>query len=806
MLQDVRYALRGLWNSKAFTAIAVLCLGFGIGLNTTIFSIVDGVILKPYPYQDSERIVAIQAANERRGIPESGVSFADWVDLKAAPAAFSSITALQYRSLTISDSGAEPERYPGAAISWDLFPLLGIAPIRGQGFTPDMDRPGADGVVLISHSIWRDRYHSDPAAVGRRVLLNSKPAVIVGVMPERFAFPQNQRLWIPLSQVMNVVPPRQQRDLFLFARLAPTATIASANAELSTVSGRLATQYPTTNEGWTAHAQTLREVFLPPDVSLVIWIMMASVTLVLFIACSNVANLQLARAAGRQRELSVRAALGAGRARIVIQLITESVMLSLISLPLAIPLAQLGTRLISSAMPPDQVPYYITWAVDWRTMLFSVVVAVGTAVLFGLLPALQASRGNLVDSLKEGTRGNSIRRSRLRSALVVVQVSLALVSLVGALLFVRTFRNLDSYDVGFDPAPLMTMRFYMGGEVYDVENSKARRVEDVVHRIEAIPRVRSVFASNLIPIRGGGGGGDVVIEGRPLDKGQEPFVSLVGVTPRFHKTLGVAISEGRDFTDAEGWSTQPLAIINRTMADRYWPRQDGKTPIGARFKIADATPEQWYTIIGVAPDIKHDDIDPDDEPFSAAYVPYHFQQTFSTGLTINVDGEPTSVVSAVRAAIKASDSTMPVSLVLSMEELRQLSFWQYGLFGWIFGVTGIVGLLLAAVGVYGVLSYVVSQRTAEIGVRMALGAERRSVLRLIVGHGVVLAGVGVLVGLVLAPIGTWFGRSLFYNVGPFDPATFTAVALFLLVVAAVASYVPALRATRVNPVQALRGE
>ncbi len=418
------------------------------------------------------------------------------------------------------------------------------------------------------------------------------------------------------------------------------------------------------------------------------------------------------------------------------------------------------------------------------------------------MPALQASRGNLVDSLKEGTRGNSIRRSPLRSVLVVAQVALALVSLVGALLFVRTFRNLNLYDVGFDPKPLLTMRFYMTGETYEVADAKARRVEDIVRRIEDLPRVQKAFGSNLVPISGGGGGGGVIIDGQPTEPGREPGISLVGVTPHFHRTLGVEMKEGRDFSDAEGWSNQPLAIVNKTMATRFWP---GKSPIGARFRMANAgTQEQWFTVIGVAPDIKQDDIDPDDEPFAAAYVPFHFQQMQSIGLTIRVDGDPVSVIPAVREAIRASDSTLPISQVRTMDEVRQLGFWEYGLFGWIFGVTGIVGLLLAAVGVYGVLSYVVSQRTAEIGVRMALGAERRTVLRLIVGDGLLLAGIGVGIGLVLAPMGTYFGRSLFYNVGPFDPATFTSVATFLLIVAAAASYIPALRATHVNPVQALR--
>lgn len=801
-LQDVRYAIRGLWHSKAFTIVATLCLAFGIGLNTTIFSVVDGVLLKPYPYLDAERIVVLQSHNDTRGIRFSGVSYPEWQDIRSAGGSFSSMTAMQFRSLTISDTGAEPERYSGAAISWDLFPMIGVAPIRGQGFTPDMDRPGAAGVVLISHSVWRDRYHLDPAVVGRRVLIDAKPAVIVGVMPENFAFPETQRLWVPLGPHANLTA-RSSRDLQLFAKLAPGVPRGAAEAELATFSARLATQYPESNDGWVVRLTTLREEFVPADVSLVIWIMFASVTLVLFIACSNVANLQLARAAGRQRELSVRAALGAGRGRIVRQLVTESVVLSLVSLPLAVLLAEIGTRLISSAMPPDGVPYYITWSVDWRTMAFSVVVAVTTAVLFGLLPALQVSRGNLVDSLKEGTRGNSIRRSPLRSALVVAQVSLALVALVGALLFVRTFTNLNSYEVGFDPSRLMTMRFYMPGEVYEQPDTKAQRVEDVVRRVQALPGVTSVFGSNLVPISGGGGGGPILIDGQTFAPGQEPSIAFVGVTPRFHQTLGVGLTDGRDFTEAEGWSNVPVSIINQTMARRFWPE---KSPIGARFRLTGtSSPQDWFTVIGVAPDVKHDDVDPDDEPFAAAYVPYRFQQTFSTGLTIRVSGgNPAAIVPAVREAIKASDATMPVSSVRTMEEVRQLGFWEFALFGWIFGVTGLVGLLLASIGVYGVLSYVVSQRTAEIGVRMALGAERPQVLRLIVGHGLLLAGIGVAIGLVVAPLGTWFGRTLFYKVSHFDPVTFGAVATFLLVVAAIASYVPALRATRVNPVQALR--
>jgi putative ABC transport system permease protein len=800
LLQDVRYALRSLARSRTFTVVAVSCLAFGLGLNTTIFSVVDGVLLKPLPYADPERLVVVQGTNAKLDVSRADVSYLDIQDLRSGGSALSGVAALQYRSLTLSDTGADPERYQGAVVSWDLFPLLGIAPVVGQGFTPAMDQPGAARVLLLSYVVWRDRYQLDAGIVGRRVLVNGEPAEVVGVMPEHVEFPERQKLWMPLAPVAAKAN-RDQRDLTTFARLAPGATIAGAIAELGARGASLQRQYPDTNENWGLTVRPLREEFVPDDVTQVIWIMMAAVTLVLFIACSNVANLQVARAASRLRELAVRSSLGAGRGRIIRQLLTESVVLSLMSLPLAMLVAAAGSRLIAGAMPADQVPYYITWTLDWRSMAYAFAVAVATAVTFGLLPALQASRSNLVNALKDGGRGSSGRRSRLRNVLVVVQVSLALVALVGALLFVRTFANLDSYDVGFNTTRMLTQRFYMPGAGYDEADARARRVEDIVRRVEALPGVEAAFASNLIPVSGGGGGGGAVIDGRPSEPGHEPFISFVGVTPHFHRTLGVKMRDGRDFTDAEGWSSQPLAIVNETMAARFWA---GGRAVGGRFRLAGAQSGPWFTVIGVAPDIQHDDIDPEDEPFPAAYVPYHFQQTASTGLVIRTVGDPLAMAAAAREAVRASDSNVPVTFVRTMEDVRRLGFWEFALFGWIFGVTGVVGLLLALVGVYGVLSFAVSQRAAEIGVRMALGADRRAVIRLIVGHGLALAGTGVVVGLVLAPAGTWFARSFFYNVSPFDPLTFAAVAIFLLAVAALASYLPARRATRVDPVTVLR--
>jgi putative ABC transport system permease protein len=481
------------------------------------------------------------------------------------------------------------------------------------------------------------------------------------------------------------------------------------------------------------------------------------------------------------------------------------VVLSLARLPLGILLAELGTRLIAADMPPDQVPYYITWSVDWRSLGYSVFVAFVTAIVFGLAPALQATRGNLHDTLKEGTRGNSVRRSLLRSGLVVAQVSLALVALVGALLFVRTFSNLDTYDVGFNPKQLMSMRFYMAGQPYAPPDAKLHRVQDIVDRVEALPGAVAAFGSNYVPLSGGGGGGRVVIEGQPEVRGPQWQISTIAVTAHFARVMGLGI-RGRDFTDDEGKSHQPVALVSEEMAKRFWPNREA---IGGRFRIpgADGDASSWFTVVGVVPDVKLYGVDPEnDQPTPTAFIPYAYQQTLNTGVTIRTAGDPTAVTSVARQAIRASDPNLPIFNVSSVDAWRQLSYWQYGLYGWIFGTIGIVGLLLASVGVYGVLSYSVSQRTQEIGVRMALGAGTREVLTLVMGYGLVLSGIGILVGLVLAPLGTMAARQLLYHVSPFDPLTFAAVALVLVAVSFVASWVPARRAMRVQPVIALRGE
>ena len=609
LLQDVRYAARSLLKNRGFTAIAVACLALGIGVNSTIFSVVDGVILKPYPYPNADRLIVLNATNQAERVRRSGLSYKDYKDYRDSNATLEQLAAFANRSLTIADGRGEPERFLGSTVSWTLFHLLGTPPVEGRNFAADDDRPGAEPVVLLSHDVWERRYQRDRGIIGKAININGRPHNVIGVMPPRFMFPEIQRLWVPIASYQETAP-RNQRGIQVFARMKPGVTQQQAEADLKSQAARLEKAYPVENANWSIVARSLGEWMLPADVKLVILTMMGAVTLVLLIACSNVANLLLARASARQREISIRAALGAGRWRIVRQLLTEAVMIGLLSAPLGIAIAYIGIRLLDSSMPPDEIPYFITWSLDRRSLGYTIAISMLTGIVFGLAPAFQAVRTNLQSSLKEGGRGNAGgSRAWLRNSLVVLEVALSLVLLVGASLFVRSFLNLQTASVGFDTSPLMTMRFYLPGQAYEVEDAKARRVDDIVRRLEALPGVEAAFASNLVPMGGGGGGGRAIVEGRAVERGKEPDVTVVGVTPHIRKTMNVALLKGRDFTDAEGATRSGLAMINERMALRLWPEMD---PIGRRFRLAGEEDGSWFTVIGVVADFRHGQGDSDD--------------------------------------------------------------------------------------------------------------------------------------------------------------------------------------------------
>jgi putative ABC transport system permease protein len=797
LFQDVRFAVRTLRQHPGFTALAVICLAFGIGVNASIFSVVDGVLLQPYPYPDASRIIVLNSTNLKQKINRAGVSYADFKDWRDQNTTLSGMAAFTGRSLTIADGSSDPERFLGASVSWNLFSLLGTPPALGRDFGPEDDRPGAEPVVLLSDDVWRRRYDADPSVVGRSISINGRAHTVIGVMPPKFMFPENQRLWVALAPYAEKTT-RNERNHQIFARMKPGVTVDQALTDLKGIASRLETTYPTQNEGWSALIRPLRSWMLPNQVELMILAMMSAATLVLLIACANVANLFLARASVRHREISLRAALGAGRWQIVRQLLIEAVIIGLISAPLGIALARLGLYLIDLGIPPDSIPYFIHWGLDSRTLAYTIGVSMLTGIVFGLVPALQATRSNLQESLKEGSRGaTGGRRARLRNGLVVAEVSMSLILLVGASLFVRSFLNMQNAVVGFDTAPLMTMRFYLPGASYEAADAKARRVQDIVRRVEGLPGVQAAFASNFVPLGGGGSGGDVLVEGKSYESGKEPSITFVAASPHLRQTLGVALVSGRDLTEAEEVTRTPVAIINQAMAKRVWADVD---PLGRRFRLKGDTNPDWFTVVGIVTDFRHFQGDSGEDVFAS------FDPTLNTGLTIRVAGSPAQITGSVREAIRSADATLPMFQVSTMEDLRQRSFWQDKLFGWMFSVFGAIALLMASVGVYGVLSYSVSQRVQEIGVRVALGAERRDVMKLIVWQGLKLGALGIVLGVLGAAGLTQFLKSVLFNVTPTDPLSFGGVAAFLIAVALAASYIPARRAMAVDPIVALRGE
>jgi putative ABC transport system permease protein len=802
-LQDLRYAVRTLRLNAGFTAVAVTCLTLAIGVNTMVFSMVNGVLLEPLPFADPDRLMILSESSPPLGVRRSGVSYANLRDWRERSRSFSAMAGVQTRSFTIADR-SEPERYSGAAISWELFSTLGVRPARGRDFVAADDRPGAEPVVLLSDEIWRVRYSSDPGIVGRPLLIDGRPHTIVGILPPDFEFPVAQKLWVPLApQVTD--EPRTRRGLMTVARLAPGVAMEVAQEELRAVAAGLAREFPE-NDRWTALVRPIKADFIPDEVNLILLTMMGAVTLVLIVACANVANLMLARAAARRREISIRAAIGAGRFRIARQLLTEAILLALLAVPPGIALAYAGNELVRRAMPPDNVPYTVQWEISWVVVLYSVALALGTGILFGLAPALQTANLNLQSALKEGGRGTGGvgPRTRLRSALVVCEVGLSLVLLVGASLFVRSFLNLRDFDVGFDTAPLMTLRLFMTGDAYATEEARLRRVEDIVRGIETVPGVAASFASNWVPLSGGGGGGRILIEGRTWPAGEEPFFGFTAVTPHFLQTLNVPLTRGRDFTDAEGQSRSAVALISEGMAERFWPDED---PVGRQFRLTDPQIPDSFTIIGVVRNIRHFQVDPVERETAHAYVPYPYAPTPNTGVHHSrrvgracghhagrAIGDPAARCRppAVRGPVHARGQAPRLVAVrhLRLDVLRV----RRG------GAAPGRDRRVRAARVFGVATHA--------GDRRPRGAWRVPPRR----HrphrraGTATRRRGILLGLVGAFGVTHLVASFLYNITPTDPLTFASASLFLIAVALFASYVPTRRATAVDPLIALRSE
>ena len=801
LLTDVRVALRSLRKAPAFTAVVVLTLALGIGANAAIFSVLNAVLLRPLPYPDSERIMTLWTDNGDQGWPKDVSGYPNFTDWRTQNTTFTEMAAYTGTTRTLTGVG-EPEQVRGAVVVPTFFQVIGINPVRGRALTMD-DLTGDRRVVVIGDDFWRRRLGGDPAAIGRTVLLNNVAHEIVGVMPSRFTFPGTAtEFWAPFPASVAA----EQRGNFwlqVIGRLKPDVTVDRARAELGTIATRLAAEYPQTNAKLGVTIVPLHENTVG-DVRPALLVLMVAVGFVLLIACANIANLLLARGATRTREVAVRAALGAARGRIVRQLLTESVCLALLGGALGLLIAKWGVDILV-ALGPTALPRLSEVRVDGAMLLFTVVASLFTAVLFGLPPAMRASSVQLSDTLKDGARSMSGARggTRLRRALVVTEIALALMLLIGAGLLFASFRQLSAVDSGFDPSNLLTARLSVPQSRYPQPAQARAFYQEVLARTEALPGVRAAGYTTGLPLTGVVNGAPVVIDGRPpMPELDAKEVRRSIVSPTYFRTLGIPVLAGRTFTEQESGDSVTVVMVNETMKKLHFLGED---PVGRRMRWGCTGPQcPWMTVIGVVKDTKQDGLDEFVRP--EVYTSYLQQPRLGLMIAVRTERDPLAVAASLRSIVQSLDRDIPLAGVATMDQLSAESIATRRFNTLLLGIFSSLALVLALVGIYGVMSYNVSQRQQEVGIRMALGARGHDVLRLVLREAMTLAGIGIVLGVVLSLFVTRLLQTLLFEVSATDPATFAVTAGLLTLVALAASYIPARRAAGVDPVVALRSE
>ena len=801
LLHDVRFALRMLRRNLGFATIAIGTIALGIGANTAIFSVVNGVLLRRLPYAEPEQLVMVWLDNTVQGFHEDLTSYPNYAALRDQNSTLQDFAAFTTSGLSLTGDG-DPERLPGVRVSGTFFNVMGVPALLGRTLVPEEDEPGNDGVVVLGHGLWLRRFGGDADVVGTEIILNGRGRTVVGVMPPAFRFPENAQVWIPMAPDEAARNRRGGLWLWTVGRMLPEATVGQARDDLGAVMSRLEEEFPRSNAGFGAAVNPLQEQ-LVGDVRTALLVLAGAVGFVLLIACANVANLILARAAAREGEIAVRAALGAGRGRIAGQLLTESAVLAMIAAPIGIAIAVLGVDAMIALAPAD-LPRLDEVSLDGRVLGFTVGISLLAGVLFGLAPAIQASRPDLSSELKEGgaTRLASPRHF-LRRLLVVSEIALALVLLVGAGLMIKSFGRLNAVDPGFAPDHLLTMRITPAQSRYESQTQLSAFYDDLLERIAALPGVRDAGATSDILVAEFPRSGGFNIEGRP-DFQRTEFVEVLidAVTPNYFGVMGVPLIQGRFFEPSDGRGQPRVVIINETMAEMFWPDED---PIGQRITFgpggADAT---WRTIVGVVGDVNRSGLDRVPRP--ATYLS-QTQTPFRTmTVVVRTELDPLDMAAAARQALWALDPDQPITSVSTMDAVLAETVAQRRFNMILLGVFASVALVMAAAGVYGVMAYSVAQRARELGIRIALGARGGDVLRMVVGQGMRLAGLGVVAGLIGAAALSRLIASLLFGVSPTDVVTFAVVALGLIAVAAVACFVPARRATRADSMLAIRSD
>jgi predicted permease len=803
--QDIRQGLRGFLKHPGFTAIIVITLAIGIGASTTMFSVVNTVLLRRLPYPNADRVVAIQELGaDGKRVQVTAANFLDW---RAQNTVFQHLAAIKSTTanLLLAD---QAERISLAVTSANFFDVLGAQPQYGRLFNPEDEQAGHQSIVVIGDSLWRRQFSTDPNAVGKAVTLDGKTYTIVGIAPNGFQYPDKTEAWLPplrlapeLNETMDVTQARGMGYLSAVALLKPGVSLAQAGSEMEAITARLREQFPHTNNNRFNRVVSLHD-HLIGETHTMLWLLFGAVTFVLVIACANVANLLLANAASRQKEISIRVALGASRWRVVQQVLTESTMLALVGGAVGLLLSFWGLPLITRLLPQD-FPRLQEIAIDWRVLSFSLVASVMTGILFGLAPALQSLKADIQEAIKEGGRGTSsgIRKTRLRSALIVSEVALSVVLLAGAGLLFRTFLHLQAVNTGFAPQHVMTFRLSPSGANYRRDADYTSFYDRTVQRISAIPGVEAVGTINTLPLAKGPTF-RFRIEGRAaLTPDKWPAANYRIVSPDYFRAMNVPLLQGRPFTEQDREGAPLVALINEAIARRDFGNEN---PLGKRVSFGGNGPPIWFEIVGVVANVRN--LELRDEPAPEIYLSYLQDQFQGTSFVIRSAVQPASLMTSVRQAVQEVDKSVPVADIQTMDDIVSEAVAQPRFNLFLLGLFGCIALALSGAGIYAVTAYTVTQRTHELGIRLALGAQVGDVLRMILRQGMVVISAGMLLGLVVS-----FGlmrllKSLLFGVSATDPLTFVGITLVLMLVALLACYIPARRATKVDPLIALRYE
>lgn len=803
LIQDLRYCGRVLRRQPGFTSIVLLIIGLGIGANTAIYSVVNSVLLRPLPYKQPDRLVMISQTDKNR--EPNLVTPADYTDWQRQSQLIESIAAIRPWSANLTDI-EDPQRVQGAVVTASFFDVLGVQPALGRVFTPEEDVPDAGPVVVLSHGLWQRLLGSDPNIIGRPLSLNGAPRIVLGIMSPDFRLPlftkfqANTEMWAPMAMSDNYKTRRGSHQLRVVGRLKPGITVAQAQSEMDGISEEIETQFGQ-RDGWSVgvvsmHEQTVKAI--RPALLVILGV----VGLVLLIACANVANLLLVKASSRQREAAIRTALGASRGRLVKQFFVESLALAIIGGALGVLLAYWGVRVLASASP-ENIPHLKDVSIDGRVLVFTLVISVITGLIFGLAPAMEASNPNLNETLKEGSKGSgtSFGKNRLRGMLVISELALALVLLIGAGLLVRSFMRLQSLELGFNPQNVLTLQMSLPWSKYTDGQAQAAFFRNVLDRVRLLSGLQTAGVTTALPLTGSTSTSVFTIEGRTERTQQE---ELHVVSPDYFRAMGIPLLSGRDFSEQDVEKSPLVVVVSRTLARRYWPEEDA---IGKRIKLSGDPEEPWRSIVGIVEDIRQTGLE--NGVTTECYLPYA-QDTWNLISTMTLvarsSSDPAGMASRIRTEIRMVDPDMPVYNIKTGEQLIADASSQRRFNLLLVAVFASLALVLAAIGIYGVLAYSVSQRTHEIGIRMALGAKQSDIVKLVIRQAIALILVGLGIGIVAAFGFTRVMASLLYGVSATDPVTFVVVPLFLGVTAVAASYIPALRATRVNPLLALKYE